>query len=225
MVVAHQPPRKQRRDITPPRAPHADVASSELPGGVLTDEAGYADLVLADTTLLKQSARDITMERATFHRVRLAGSSLPGAHFRDCTFDACDLAQLTLDRGSGLRIALRQCRLLGLHAADTRFTEAVFSDCAASLALFFGSRFKSARFSNCILTEASFQESDLTGVVFRECDLRQANFHGATLVGADLRGSQVDGLVAGPRELQGVIVDPSQAALLAPLLGLDVRWE
>jgi uncharacterized protein YjbI with pentapeptide repeats len=150
---------------------------------------------------------------------------MSGAHFRDCAFDACDLAHVRLDRGSGLRIALRHCRLLGLHAVDASFTEADFSDCIAPLALFFGARFKSARFSQCTLSEASFQECDLTGVTFRDCDLRRASFHGATLAGADLRGSQVDGIVAGARELQGVIVDPSQAALLAVLLGLDVRWQ
>jgi uncharacterized protein YjbI with pentapeptide repeats len=114
---------------------------------------------------------------------------------------------------------------LGLHAVDTSFTEAVFADCIAPLALFFGARFKSVRFTQCSLSEASFQNCDLTGVVFRGCDLRQASFHGATMLGADLRGSQVEGIVAGARELQGVIVEPSQAALLAGLLGLDVRWD
>ena len=225
LVAAHEPARKRRGTLLPPRPPRFDGTSTLVPDGGFVDEGSYSDLALAGNVLLEQSARNITVERAAFQRVRLAGSRFPGAHFRDCAFEACDLAQLTMDRGSGLRVALRECRLLGFHAAECRFNEAEFSDCTAPLALFFGSKFKSARFSHCVLTEASFQETDLTGVVFHECDLRQANFQGATLVGAALRGSQHDGIVAGPRELQGAIVDPHQAALLAVLLGLDVRWE
>jgi hypothetical protein len=47
--------------------------------------------------------------------------------------------------------------------------------------------------------------------------------HGAKLAGTDLRGSIIDGLVVGAKELQGVIVDRLQAVQIAGLLGIVVK--
>jgi len=47
---------------------------------------------------------------------------------------------------------------------------------------------------------------------------------GAKLAGADLRGCTLDGLHAGWQELQGAIIDPSQALALVQALGIIVEW-
>ena len=59
--------------------------------------------------------------------------------------------------------------------------------------------------------------------MFTRCDLTDADLQGANLRGADLRGSLLDGLRIAPKDVQGEIIDPSQAVQVAGLLGLTVK--
>ena len=45
----------------------------------------------------------------------------------------------------------------------------------------------------------------------------------AKLAGADLRGSKLDGVQAGPQEFHGAVVDSAQAVQIAGLLGITVK--
>ena len=67
--------------------------------------------------------------------------------------------------------------------------------------------------------------ADLSGVLFSRCNLTRCDMTGARLSGADFRGSSIEGLKVGLDELQGAIVDPSQALSFASLLGLVVKSE
>jgi uncharacterized protein YjbI with pentapeptide repeats len=55
------------------------------------------------------------------------------------------------------------------------------------------------------------------------CNLQNVEMSGAKLSGADLRSSTLDGLRAGPRELQGAIVDSAQALVLVQAFGIVVK--
>jgi len=59
--------------------------------------------------------------------------------------------------------------------------------------------------------------------MFRDCDLRNSRFPGASLDEADLHGSQIAGMHVDANELRGTIIDPSQAADLVSLFGLDAQ--
>ncbi len=74
-----------------------------------------------------------------------------------------------------------------------------------------------------MLRGALFEGADLRGVMFARCDLTNADLQGTNLRGADLRGSLLDGLRIGPKDVQGAIIDPSQAVQVAGLLGLTVK--
>jgi uncharacterized protein YjbI with pentapeptide repeats len=74
-----------------------------------------------------------------------------------------------------------------------------------------------------VLRGALFDGADLRGVTFARCDLTNADLQGANLRGADLRGSLLDGLRIDSQDLQGAIIDPSQAVQVAGLLGLTVK--
>ncbi len=45
---------------------------------------------------------------------------------------------------------------------------------------------------------------------------------GVKLKGASLRGSNIEGLAINAKDLEGVTIDPTQAAYLAPLFGVKV---
>ncbi|HEX6287839.1 MAG TPA: pentapeptide repeat-containing protein [Herpetosiphonaceae bacterium] len=218
---------KRRRvypGIQSPQLP-ARLPSETLSVERLADQATFAQRTLTGGDLSDQSAADALFEQVHLKRVSLARTHLTTLQMLDARCEVCDLAGAEWEKAHLSRIEWLGCRLTGLKLMESEIADAVIVDCNAEFMLCWSSVFKAVRFERCNLHATSFHGADLSGVVFKDCDLSQADLQGAKLVGADLRGSTVDGLKVGVKEMQGAIIDPTQAALVASLLGITVRWE
>ncbi len=215
---------KVRSGIQPPQLPK-QAPVEELPGGRFEDEATYTDLHLANAVLSDQAAEGVLFERVHFKRVFLNGVNLASAQFIDVRLDGCDLTGAAWEKAHLNRVEVIGSRIMGLKLLDANVEDVLFKDSNGEFAMFWSSVFKRVRFENCKLSEASFGDANLSGVVFDKCDLTNANFQNATLAGADFRGSKLDGLRVGLKELQGAIIEPSQAVNVVGLLGITVKWD
>ncbi len=157
-----------------------------------------------------------------FERVRLIGTRLPDARVLDARFNTCDLSEADWEKAHQTHVEVRESRLLGFKAVEARLQDVTVVDCDARVALFFGAILVATRFARCTLTGASFQEEDLTGVAFDHGDLGAANVRGGSSTARDPRGSRAwtgRGRGGGPAR---VIMDPTQAMILAGVRGLVV---
>src|SRR5262245_24630136 len=216
-------------------AKRLSIASPELPDekspgapfeGLLGAGEHYADLVLSNQSLAGQTAARVTIQRARFQSVEMAGANLKYLRLTDTRFDHCDLANMDCSQSTLDRIELLDCRVTGVKLVDSNVKNAAFEDCKIDLAQFRVCGFKDCRFVNCNLREADFYDANLDGAVFSGCDLRGAQMFGASLKGTDFRGSQLAGLQVRVEDLQGAIIDSIQlldlARDLARLIGLQV---
>lgn len=211
----------KRESIKPPRlVRYKESATDELLE--IEDEASFENLLLAGHDYSGQSASHVVLQSCHFKGVNFSRIDLPQLDLGDVRFDSCDIANGSFHKGIFDRVEFAGCRLLGLMANEARITNAAFEECNASLAQFRFSTLKAVRFEDCNLEGADFQEADLRGAIFRNCNLRDARMSSARLENADLRGSDIEGLRLGVDHLSGTIVEPSQAAYLASLLGLQV---
>ena len=168
-------------------------------------------------------ADDVLFEHVYARHVQLSRTHLTGAQILDARFETCDFASAAWDKPHLRRVELLGCRMVGARLVQASLEDVLFKECSAEFAIFWNGTFSAARFEQCKLHQASFEGANLSGVVFAGCDLQQADFRNTKLVGADFRGSAIDGVQIGIRELQGAIIDPSQAVLLAALLGIQVK--
>lgn len=209
---------------TPPTLP-SGAPRLEASADLLSDRAGIAKVLLERCDLSDQAAEDVLFDQVHCKHVGLTRTRLRAMQWLDVRCDVCDLTAAEWEKPHLTRVEFNGCRLLGARLMDAQIEDALFKDCVADYALFWSAMFKKTRFERCQLREASFQGADLSGVVFQGCDLRQADFQGAKMLGTDLRGSQLEGLRVGIMELQGAIIEPSQAVHLAGLLGIVVKAE
>jgi uncharacterized protein YjbI with pentapeptide repeats len=144
-----------------------------------------------------------------FLRNDFSGQTLSDAVFDTVEFDHANL---------------RETELLGLKAIESKVRDVVFTACNGNLMQLRFASFGSVRFEDCNLKEADFQSADLSTVVFTRCDLRGSQMSGAKLAGTSFCGSNIDGLTVNQKDIAGAIVDPMQAAYLAQLLGVKVKW-
>jgi uncharacterized protein YjbI with pentapeptide repeats len=217
---------KSQRPIQPlkPPALPKKFLGRTLPEGQLAAFGRYSQLALTHEQFVGQTAERLSFDQILFRQGSLHASELAHAQINDSRLIECDLANANWFQADFARVELLNCRLTGFHTIEARLQDVLFKDCQATLAQFRFSTFKTARFEHCDFSDADFQGADLTGVVFAHCNLSRAEMSGAKLAGADLRGCTLDGLHAGWQELQGTIIDPSQALALVQALGIIVEW-
>lgn len=217
--------RKQRANYEGIVPPQIKTGSELGPGddGPLATSATYTGVALANVDWSNQTAEDLVFEQIVARRVLLSGTKLARLQLVDARLETCDLAATEWPKAYLRRAELHGCRLVGANWEHATVEDVVFKDCNLEYGLFWEASFKAVRFEHCALREASFAGTNLAGVVFANCDLVRADLRNTKLVGADFRGSKLDGLQVGIKELQGAIIDPSQAVQLATLLGLSVR--
>jgi uncharacterized protein YjbI with pentapeptide repeats len=216
--------RKAAKTIKPPDIPD-DLSTEGLPADTVRDRGTYDYLALSQLDLGGQRAEYATFEATRFSHVSMSESNFPGLSLLDVRLEDCDLANAGLYKASLQRVELVASRIVGLKAGGAEFHDVLFKECKGSFSFFRSAIFKSVRFEDCDLTEADLGEADLSGVIFSRCNLTRCDMAGAKLAGTDFRGSNLDGLKVGLDDLQGAIVDPSQALGFAMLLGLVVKGE
>lgn len=210
------------KTITPP-----DVMASGLEewrGTELEDGQCYSDLSASRISLSHQTAKRIKFDRVSFESVDMSGTKLTDGRLRGSRFKSCDMANADWRGANVSCVELIECRMVGFSINEGKIADCSFIHCNGGLIRFRFSSFNAVRFEACNLKESDFQGADLSGVEFCRCDLRNAQMSGAKLKGASLRGSNIEGLAVNAKDVEGAIVDPLQAAYLAPLFGLKVVW-
>jgi uncharacterized protein YjbI with pentapeptide repeats len=208
------------KTIRPPRFPKRLPAGSIPP---LQDDGEYSGMEAAGCNLAGQTAARPLFETILFRKGIMGPSWISRPRFVDCRLNTSDLSGIDWEKARFQRVEFSGCRLIGALLAESEWEDAFFQECNLERAILSPAKFRAARFVRCNLREASFEYADLSGAVFEDCDLTRADLRRAKLAGADLRGSQIDGLQAGPEEFSGVIVDSIQALQIAGLLGIIIK--
>lgn len=216
-------PQRPMQPLKAPGLPKKFVGRT-LSGAQLAAYGRYAQLGLTSEQFSGQFAEHLSFEETLLKQVSLHTTELAHVRLGDSRLSECDLANANWLQADCARVEILHCRLTGFRAIESRWQDALFKDCQASLAQFRFAIFKTARFDHCDLSDADFQSADLTGVAFVDCDLSRAELSGAKLAGADLRGCKLDGVHAGLNELRGAIIDPSQSLALVQAFGIVVTW-
>jgi uncharacterized protein YjbI with pentapeptide repeats len=218
------PESKNARTPAPPQIPK-HMRPNESLGAPLEDDAEYTGLLVVNGDMSESAAHHVTFSQMQFQRCRWQQTRLTAATMRDVRFTVCDVSQGEWDESFVWRGELIESRLLGWRAAKAHLRDVRFTECNANYAMLPAAKCETVRFERCLLQHASFVDADLRGAVFDRCDLTEANLHGANLMGADLRGSVLEGIRVGVKELRGAIVDFQQAAVLVQMLGVVVKLD
>jgi uncharacterized protein YjbI with pentapeptide repeats len=134
----------------------------------------------------------------------------------------CDFANMEIRAMTTVRVEFVDCRMTGLRLRETEWQSLLLSGGDQRYVQCRFAVFQRSEFDGCDFEDADFYGVDLRGCVFRRCNLRNVEMSKAKLGGADLRGSNVEGLRLGAEDIAGAIVDPAQALLFAPLLGIKI---
>jgi uncharacterized protein YjbI with pentapeptide repeats len=211
--------------IKAPRFPQQALERVDLEGNSLQERRRYEQELFSRDNFSGQQAQNLSFDQILFQHSEMSKTSFKQPYILDSRFKVCDLANSEWSDASFARVELLECHLTGFQAAKGRFQDVFFKDCQAQFAQFAQAKFKSVRFEDCDLSDVNFFEADLTDALFVNCNLSRVDFSSAKLAGADLRGSKLEGVRVGPRELRGAIIDITQAVALVRGMGIVVEQQ
>ncbi|HEV8532923.1 MAG TPA: pentapeptide repeat-containing protein [Methylomirabilota bacterium] len=170
------------------------------------------------------SATSLSLQSCVLKRVALPNSTFAAITLRDVRLVGCDLANIKTRTLTAVRVEFLDCRMTGFRVEEpAECHDVLIAEGIQTYSQFAYARFTSAEFNSCNFEDANFLGADLQGCIFRGCNLHNADMRGAKLREADLRGSVIEGLRLNPADIHGAVVDPSQAMILATLLGIRIR--
>jgi len=208
-------------------APRIDVSLLNETFAQQLASGPVCDAVASDTTLPSlQDARGqlVRIYQCLWRSVALSDPKARRLHMQDVRIESSDLANIDLTGSSLERVEIISTRLTGAIYTEAQLKSVLFQECKMDLALLRMARLQQCVFEGCNLTDADFYGADLSGAVFRGCDLSRADISYAKLAGADIRDCRLDGMRGMPASMDGLIINPDQAALLITLFGVRVVW-
>jgi len=223
MTKSHSDNKSCQRLISPPDLPVLEQLR-QWGNAKLADNEFYSTSTGIKLNLSNQTATKVQFDRINLDCSDLNGTKLLGFKLCDSRLNQSDLANANWHGAQLVRVEMTDCRMLGLTITEGKLRDCMFMKCNGSYMRFRFASFNAVRFEECDLRDSDFQGTDLSGVEFYRCDLRNAQMSGVKLKGASLRGSKIEGLAINAKDLEGAIIDPMQAAYLAPLFGVKVVW-
>ncbi|HXP89211.1 MAG TPA: pentapeptide repeat-containing protein [Bryobacteraceae bacterium] len=219
-------PKNPKKFVFTRREP--DLFGEMTPAGDATALFAPHDISIVDRLIQGirvegRAAGTLRIEASVLDHVSLANSSFGSIVCKDVRLVGCDLANLETRGLMLVRVEFINCRMTGFRAGEADGQDVLISEGDQRYSQFRFSRFKSAEFDSCNFEDADFQGTDLSGAIFRTCNLKNAEMSKVRLLNTDLRGSLVEGLQLNAGDIRGAVVDPAQAMIFAPLLGIRIE--
>src|SRR5262245_1653658 len=185
----------------------------------ITDATVTGDFTATELYLV--SVRQSRVEGAFF-----TGSRLIRASFADCVIVDFDFSGVRFDDCRLERVEFLRCRVSGVQATKSQFTDVALVDCKADAASFRMSVWERAEFRDCNLVESDFTGAKLPGSRLDGCDLAKADLTKCDLTGTRLHRSNLTD-VKGGDSLRGVIISSDQLipVALAVFASMKIRIE
>jgi uncharacterized protein YjbI with pentapeptide repeats len=194
-------------------------------------EIADGELVL-EGTLVEPRTERVAIERLDLLESELGGVQFEAARplvlrLRDVVLRDCDLSNIEAREDAALtRVALRDCRLIGIGLTAGKLRDVALVDCMLALGSFAFAELRDVSFERVNLREASFMNAQLEGVSFIDCQLEGTDFRGVTVTNCLMCGSSLDG-VLGVESLRGLTMPwddvLASAAALAAAAGIEIK--
>lgn len=194
------------------------------------EEAVYSESEITgwhfkDLELQAEDLTGLTFSGVILENCRLLGCQLDKSSFIDAVFRRCDLSNSTFGDSYFKRCQWQDCKGLGAGFINAHLEHLQIQGSNLQYANFDETYFLEAAFTASDLSQANFSKCRFKNVDFAQCRIYGTSFFGTALRGLDFCGSDLEGLIVSDdaHELQGLIVDPLQAAELAKLLGIVIK--
>ena len=189
----------------------------------LENNSEYTSVTISGNNVAGQKAENVLFEQTRIRRVSFAETNIIQMRLFDSRIDDSDLSSAQWEKARFHRVEFIGCRFLGIQLMEAEIEDILFRECILENAIFVAASIKSALFEQCNLQNISVESTKLTKTIFHKCDLTNARFIETKLSGVDLRGSTINRLQIDPKEINGAIIDSSQALQVVGLLGVIIN--
>jgi uncharacterized protein YjbI with pentapeptide repeats len=183
------------------------------------------DACLRDAEFAGKKLASFRASRSHIVQVSFTGVEAGSFRVRDTRFEKCDFANAVLRGMRAERVDFIDRRLVGFRAIECSWQDVLLQSCDLRYCQLTDGKLQHCEFKSSHMADADFRRADLECALFSDVVLHRADVTGGGLNGTDLRGTDIEDLIAAASDLYGAIVSPAQATGLARLLNIDIRWK
>lgn len=168
---------------------------------------------------------ELEVQGCLFQGCRFTGANWHGARFADVVFRNCECSAVQAEDADFCRCRIENVKAVAASFAGSRLAHVRLEDSCLRQANLTGALLQQVYLHRSDLSEAFLAQCRHKGLVLRECTLMGTSFFGTLMNGLDFTDCRMEGIVVSDagKELRGAIVNVSQAADLARVLGLVIR--
>lgn len=168
---------------------------------------------------------ELEVQGCLFQGCRFTGVNWHGARFADVVFRNCECSAVQAEDADFCRCRMENIKALGASFTGSRLAHVQVKESCLKQSNLTGALLQQVYFQSVDLSEAFLAQCRHKGLVFRECTLVRTSFFETLMNGLDFTNCRMEGIVVSDtgKELRGAIVNVSQAADLARVLGLIIR--
>lgn len=193
-----------------------DVAPAD--GLVLRDHERVEDVEAREAKLAHDAVVGLELRRVRLVQPRWTGATLTRLELQDVVVEDGDLAGVTFDEATFLRVSFVRCRMAGLVAPALKGIDVTFHGCRMDDAWLRAATFERVELDDCALPRVDLYSARLKDVRLTRCDLREAELSQATLEEVAFHGSRIEGLQGGSALRNAVIGSDQMIEFAVPVL-------
>ncbi len=173
----------------------------------------YIGCEFVDIDLTEATSAGATFTDCVLTHVKLNASRHTASAFVGCTFTRCNLFEARLVGCKLMGSAFRDCDLrpLTVDGGDWSFVTLTGAD------------LRGVSFQRVRMREADLSRADCEGGTLTDVDLSGGILKGVRFTRCDLRGSDLTALDPRDAALDGAVITPQQAVVVAQTLGFELR--
>ena len=212
------PPAPEPRRAVPIVAPFLGDDVAPVDDLVLHDHERVEDVEARGAQLADDAVVGLELRRARLVQPSWTGATFTRLELQDVVIEDGDLAGVTFDEGSFVRVAFVRCRMAGLVAPALKGTDVTFHGCRLDDAWLRAVTFERVELDDCSLPRADLYSARLKDVRLTRCDLREAELSQAQLDEVAFHGSRIEGLQGGSALRNAVIGSDQMIEFAVPVL-------
>lgn len=165
----------------------------------------------------------VVFDTVVFTDCTITNNVFKRAEFMDCVFNNCDFSNNRLEHTTFVRCEFVKSKLTGSSIIDSGLSHVLMKNCMAKYLDLANDVLDVVEISTTILDESNWFETTIKQLVLDDVSLIDSEVYQTAFHGVDLSTSHIEGMSMDLQNIKGATINPEQAVLLCPLIGVHVK--
>jgi uncharacterized protein YjbI with pentapeptide repeats len=188
-----------------------------------SDDLRIEDKEMNQVTIENHLNLHVVFDTVIFIDCTITNNVFKRAEFMNCVFQNCDFSNNRLEHTTFVRCEFVKSKLMGTSIIESGLSHVLMKHCMAKYLDLANNVFDVVEIETTILDESNWFETTIKHLKLKDVSLVDSKVYQTSFDGVDLSASHIEGMKMDLRDIKGATINPEQAVLLCPLIGVHIK--